>query len=192
MPRPYFSMSATLASPALAQPSSVSWLEPELPTPPITSPADLNGHAATQREDVLDIPLRQEARIVRRTFLKFRGWHPEHSRRVRLSSRHLGHLRRALFVPEHHEHLAGAVHDRRCRMESFRLALRERGFGNRLGQREGQIALHHQSLSGEVRRQAERDRDYRDNRRCIRHERLRGHPIHAFAYCPVRFCPWCR
>jgi hypothetical protein len=52
--------------------------------------------------------------------------------------------------------------------------------------------LHHQSLSGEVRRQAERDRDYRDNRRCIRHERLlpfddgsgrperiegRGHPI---------------
>src|SRR5688572_16673103 len=37
-PRAYFNMSATLASPALAQLSSVSWLEPELPTPPMTSP----------------------------------------------------------------------------------------------------------------------------------------------------------
>ena len=33
----YFRSSATFAIPALAQASSISWLDPELPTPPIVS-----------------------------------------------------------------------------------------------------------------------------------------------------------
>jgi hypothetical protein len=33
----YFNISATLATPAFAQASSISWLDPELPTPPIVS-----------------------------------------------------------------------------------------------------------------------------------------------------------
>jgi hypothetical protein len=36
--RTYFSRSATFANPAFAQASSVSWLDPELPTPPMVSP----------------------------------------------------------------------------------------------------------------------------------------------------------
>jgi hypothetical protein len=61
-------------------------------------------------------------------------------------------LRRGLLVPQDHQHLAGAVDDGGRCVEAFRLAFRESCFGDRLGHRQRQVALHHDSLCARRRR----------------------------------------
>ena len=128
----YFKSSATLATPAFAQASSVSWPDPELPTPPMVSLPDLDGHAAAQRQDAGDVALRRVRRIAG-AFLKLERGGAEHARRIGLAPGHFHLLGAGLLIAQDHHHLARPVDHGYRRVIALGLARRERRFGDGLG-----------------------------------------------------------
>src|SRR5215470_8362804 len=94
--------------------------------------ADLDRHAAAQRENVCEIALCFAAGILRRAFLEIHRRDAEHAGGVGLAPRHVGGLSRRLLVAENDEHLSSAIDNRNRRMETLRPAFRLGGFRNRL------------------------------------------------------------
>ena len=123
--------------------------------------ADLDRDSSAEGEDVLHVPLRQQAGIARRPLLELHRRHTKHPGRVGLATRHLGHLRRALLVAEDDQHLARAVYDGGRGVEAFRLALGESRLGDRLREREREVALGDEPLSRGRRTRRSGDRRFR-------------------------------
>ena len=167
-----------MAMPARAQASSCGWLEPELPTPPMTSVRSESARRRRARGSRrCRAAPRTAARLVR--FWKSSVLDAEHPRRVGLAPRHFELLRGRLLVAHQHEHLAGAIDDGDRGVESLRLALGQRPLGDGFRQAERQVALGHDALRRRPAGQRERDPDSREDSQRAWHVHR-----HSFRYRP--------